>query len=60
LGSVRGKVFLENLGVDGKVILKWNVVKKFGRGWVGFFSLRTATGGGGGAVVATVIKLRNS
>jgi len=36
----------EELGVDGKIILEWILVKKGGKVWTGFIWLRAGTSGG--------------
>jgi hypothetical protein len=41
-----GKFHLEDLDVDGRIILTW-ILRKWGRGaWTGFIWLRVGTGGG--------------
>jgi hypothetical protein len=37
---------LEELGPDGKIILKWIIKKWNGEAWTGLIWLRTGTGGG--------------
>jgi hypothetical protein len=34
---------LEDLGVDGRIILEWILKRKFRRMWTGYFWLRIAT-----------------
>jgi hypothetical protein len=36
----------EEIGVDGRIILKWILKKQNGRMWIGFFWLRMGTSGG--------------
>jgi hypothetical protein len=38
--------YLEDLGVDGKIILKRIFMKWVGESWAGLFWLRIGTGGG--------------
>jgi hypothetical protein len=44
-GDVRERVHLEDLGVGGRIILKW-VVRKWDGGTTGLIWLRIGTGGG--------------
>jgi hypothetical protein len=46
VGRSEGKRPLQNLGVDGCVILKWILKKWNGEAWTGFFWLRIGKGGG--------------
>jgi len=36
---------MEDLGVDGRIILKWILNESVGRAWSGLFWLRLGTGG---------------
>jgi hypothetical protein len=45
-GNLREKAHLENLGVDGKIILKWLFKKWDGELWTGLIWLRVKTSGG--------------
>jgi hypothetical protein len=45
LKNVRGRKHLENLGVDGRVILEWILGKYGENGWTGRISLRIGTSG---------------
>jgi hypothetical protein len=46
LESLTGRDHSEDLGFDGKVILKWILGKEEWRAWIGFIWLRIVTGGG--------------
>jgi hypothetical protein len=46
---------LEDIGVDGMIILKWILKKYKGRIWIGFIWLMIGSGGGG--LVKTVMNL---
>jgi hypothetical protein len=41
-----GKDHLENLSMDGRIILRWIFSKWDGEAWTGLTWLRTGTGGG--------------
>jgi hypothetical protein len=45
-GKNEGKNFWENLGVDGRKLLKWIIESWDGVGWIGFMRLGTGTIGG--------------
>jgi hypothetical protein len=46
LGDLRERDYLEEISVDGRIILRW-VFKKWNVGtWTGLFWLRIGTGGG--------------
>jgi len=45
-GDLRELVHLEDLDVDGKLILKWIFKQLDGKEWVGLFWFRIETGGG--------------
>jgi hypothetical protein len=45
-GNLRERGHLENLGIDGRIILKW-IFRRWDVGaWTGLIWLRTGTGGG--------------
>jgi hypothetical protein len=46
VGSLRETEHLEDLGVDGRIILKWILKKWDGVAWTGLIWLRIGTGGG--------------
>jgi hypothetical protein len=43
---LKGRDCLEDLGIDGRIILKYNLGKQSGRVWNGFIWFRIGTGGG--------------
>jgi hypothetical protein len=45
VGKPEGKNHLENLGVDGRTVLKWIFKKWDGDAWTGWISFRIGTGG---------------
>jgi hypothetical protein len=45
-GNLKGRNHLENLGVDGRIILKWVLKKWGGKVWSRLIWLRIGTGGG--------------
>jgi hypothetical protein len=45
-GNPKGKVHLEDLGVDGSIILKWLLGKYGGKVWTGCIWFRIGTSGG--------------
>jgi hypothetical protein len=42
---LKARDYLEELGVDGRIILNWNVTW-FRKGYISHISVRTGTGGG--------------
>jgi hypothetical protein len=46
LVNLNGRYHLEDLGVDGKVIVEWILGKQRGRMWTGCIWLRIGTSGG--------------
>ena len=42
-GNLRERDLFEDLGVDGRIILKWTFKKQNGRAWIGFIWKRTGT-----------------
>jgi hypothetical protein len=44
-GKPEGKNHFEDLGVDGRIILRW-ILRKFEGAWTGLIWLRIGTGGG--------------
>jgi hypothetical protein len=44
VGKPKVRDHLENLGLDGRVILKWIINKQGGSGWNGFIWQRIGTG----------------
>jgi hypothetical protein len=46
LGSLKGRDYSEDLGVDGRIILKRNFGKWGWRVWIGLIWLRIGAGGG--------------
>jgi hypothetical protein len=45
LGSLKGRDCQEDLGVDGRIVLKWILGKYGWRVWIGFVWLRIGTSG---------------
>jgi hypothetical protein len=45
-GELRERYHLEDLGVDGRIILKWIFKKWHGEAWSGLIWLRIETGAG--------------
>jgi hypothetical protein len=54
-GNLRERDLFEDLGVDGRIILKWTFKKQNGRAWIGFIWKRTGTMRG---VVNMIMNLR--
>jgi len=46
LGDLRERDHVEDLGADGRTILKWIFKKRDGETWNGLISLRIGSGGG--------------
>jgi hypothetical protein len=46
VGKPEGKTHTEELGVGGRIILKWSYRSRFGRVCTGFIWLRIGTSGG--------------
>jgi hypothetical protein len=44
-GNLRERAHMEDLGIDGRIILKWVFEKWNGRAWTGSIWLRIGTGG---------------
>jgi hypothetical protein len=44
-GNLKGRDHLEDLGIDGRIILEWILWKWGERVWIGFIWLRIETGG---------------
>ena len=44
-GNLRERDHIENLGIDGRIMLKWILKESVGRAWSGFFWLRLGTWG---------------
>ena len=55
-GDMVERNHLEDLGIDGKMILKWILKKWDGKEWTGLLWFRIVTGGG--ALVNEVINLQ--
>ena len=46
VGKIEGRVHLEDLGLDGRIILKWIFKKLFGEAWTDLIWVRVGIGGG--------------
>jgi hypothetical protein len=46
LKTLKGRVYSEDQGVDGKRVLEWILEKQIGIVWTGFICLRIGTSGG--------------
>jgi hypothetical protein len=46
VGELEGKDNLEDLGIDGRIILRWSLEKWGLKVWTGFIWLRIQTSGG--------------
>jgi hypothetical protein len=44
--NLRERDYLKDVGIDGRILLKWFLKKYNVRAWTGFIWLRTGTGGG--------------
>jgi hypothetical protein len=46
LDILKGRYHSENLGIDGRIILKWILEKSDGKVWTGFVWSKTGSSGG--------------
>ena len=46
VGNLRERDYLEDLGVDGRIIIRWIFRKRDVGTWIGLSRLRLGTGGG--------------
>jgi hypothetical protein len=46
LGDLKGRDYLEHIGLDGVIILEWILGKEDGKLWTGFIWLRIGISGG--------------